>query len=106
MPARTRPRLEPTDDWDQLQLRFDWPEQTGYELIRPVVLFGFSPAERARQTGISPRTIYRKVGRFDTLGMEGLFEVDESPESRRQLPPNIRRAIVQLKAEHPAFCPN
>jgi|ERR687887_2410069 hypothetical protein len=51
MPARTRPRLEPTDDWDHLQLRFDWPEQVGYELIRPVVLFGFTPAERSKQTG-------------------------------------------------------
>ena len=28
MPARKRERVEPTDDWSQLQLRLDWPEHT------------------------------------------------------------------------------
>jgi hypothetical protein len=51
MPARARPRLEPTDDWQQLHLLAQFPEQLTYELIRPVVLFGHSPAERAQQTG-------------------------------------------------------
>jgi putative transposase len=106
MPTRSRPRLEPTEDWAQLQLRFDWPEQVGYELIRPVVLFGATPAERALQTGVSPRTIYRKAGRFDAQGMLGLAEADEGPESKRLLPPSIRRVIVQLKAEYPPFRPN
>lgn len=55
MPLRKRPRIEPTEDWSQLQLRIVWPEQVTYELIRPVVLFGFSPAERAKQTGIPGR---------------------------------------------------
>ena len=32
MPARKRPRAELTDDWSELQLRFDWPEQGSYEL--------------------------------------------------------------------------
>jgi hypothetical protein len=96
VPARKRPRIEPTDDWSELQLRFDWPEQGGYELIRPVVLFGFSAAERARQTGVSARTIYRKVGCFDARGMQGLLEAEEAPESRRILLATIRRAIAQL----------
>jgi hypothetical protein len=48
MPAPKRARMEPTEDWTELQLRFNWPEQCGYELIRPVVLFGFTPAERAQ----------------------------------------------------------
>jgi hypothetical protein len=52
MPAPKRVRIEPTEDWTELQLRFHWPEQGGYELIRPVVLFGFTPAKRAQQTGI------------------------------------------------------
>ena len=94
MPARKRLRSEPTDDWAALQLRFDWPEQSGYELIRPIVLFGFTPAERAQQTGISARTLYRKVARFDETGLQSLFEVDERPASKRLLPPAIRRAIV------------
>ena len=52
MPYRKRPRLEPTEDWPQLQLQLVWPEQVSYELIRPVALFGFSTAERAKQTGV------------------------------------------------------
>jgi hypothetical protein len=48
MPFRKRPRVEPTEDWAQLKLQLAWPEQVNYELIRPVVLFGFSPAERAK----------------------------------------------------------
>ncbi len=46
MASRTRPLLEPTDDWQQLQFQLDWPEQTRYELIRPVVVFGSAPVER------------------------------------------------------------
>ena len=39
MLSRKRALLQPTDDWSQLELRFTWPEQASYELIRPVVLF-------------------------------------------------------------------
>lgn len=51
MPARARPLLEPIDDWHQLNLLTQFPEQLTDGLIRPVVLFGQSPAERAQQTG-------------------------------------------------------
>ena len=106
MPAPRRSRIEPTEDWPELQLSFHWPEQTGYELIRPVVLFGFTPAERAQQTGMAARTIARKAHRFDTVGMQGLFETEEAADSKRLLPPHIRRAIIELKAEYPAFRPH
>ena len=105
MASRKRALLEPTDDWQQLQFQLDWMEQTRYESIRPVVVFGAPPAERANQTGVSARTIYRKVSRFDELGMQSLFEA-EPAEDKRQLPAFIRQAIVQLKAEYPAFRPN
>lgn len=105
MTSRNRPQRAPTEDWPQLRLQLEWPEQQAYELIRPVVLFGHSPAERAQQTGVSTRMIYRKVARFEALGMVGLF--DAAPEDdRRLLPAEIRRAIVALKAEHPGFRPN
>ena len=96
MPASKRSRSEPTDDWGQLQLRFQWPEQAGYELIRPVVLFGFTAAERAQQTGISASTIARKANRFDTRGQPGqpgqpgLFGAEEAEDSKRLLPPHWR----------------
>lgn len=60
----TGQRIEPTDDWQQLDLLVRFPEQHTYELIRPVVLFGHSPAERARQTGAPQRTLYRQAARF------------------------------------------
>jgi transposase len=105
MPYLKRPRSEPTEDWSQLRLQLAWPEQVSYELLRPVVLFGSSPAERAKQTGVPERTIYRKADRFDAEGMAGLFEtIPTAP--RHALPAAIRRAIVEFKAEHSAFRPH
>src|SRR5215204_4911633 len=105
MVRHKRALLEPTDDWEQLQFQLDWPEQTRYELIRPVVVFGAAPVERSKQTGISASTIYRRVGRFDEAGMQSLFEA-EPVDDKRALPPAYREAIVQLKAEYPPFRPN
>jgi transposase InsO family protein len=102
MASRKRALLAPTDDWQQLQFQLDWPEQTRYELIRPVVVFGSPPVERAQQTGVSARTIYRRISRFDELGMQSLFEA-EPVEDRRTLPPGIRQAILRLAAEYPGF---
>jgi hypothetical protein len=45
MPFRKRPRLEATEDWSQRRLPLVWPEQVTDEWIRPVVLFGRSPAD-------------------------------------------------------------
>jgi transposase InsO family protein len=105
MASRKRALLAPTDDWHQLQFQLDWLEQQRYELIRPVVVFGSAPVERAEQTGVSARTLYRRVERFDELGMQSLFEA-EPVEDKRALPVAIRQAIVQLKAEYPPFRPN
>jgi transposase InsO family protein len=99
-----RQPIEPTDDWRQLQLLTQFPEQLGYELLRPVVLFGLSPAERARQTNAPQRTLYRQVARFEAEGMASLFA--PSREQRRQLPAEIRQAIVALKAEYPPLRPH
>jgi len=99
MPARLRPRLEPTDDWQQLQLLSQFPEQLTYELIRPVVLFGHSPAERAQQTGTAARTLYRQAARFTKDGMASLFA--PQVERHRRVPAEVRDAICALKAEHP-----
>ena len=102
MPSSKRPRLVPTDDWAQLQFRFAWAEQASYELVRPVVLFGLTPAERARQTGVSASTVARKADRFDAYGIAGFLSTEEPPQS---LPPELRQFIVELKAEHAALRP-
>ena len=70
------------------------------------MLFGDSVAERAREVGASERgaserTLYRRVDRFQVEGMESLFDTQSA--KRRELPPAIRRLIVDLKAEYPAF---
>ncbi len=102
MPAAERSPHQPTDDWQQLRLLVTSPEQATYELLRPLVLFGQPVRERARETGVSARTLRRKVVRFKATGMHSLFALDEPPApDRRTLPLGIRKAIVELKAEYP-----
>ena len=102
MSARSRgKRTEPTHEWQELLPLFWWPEQLEYERIRQPVLFGASVAECAEQTGVSERTLRRRIERFEAEGMEGLFATERA--RRRRLPPNIRRLVVDLKAEYPAF---
>ncbi len=67
---RRKKRVEPTDDWSQLELLCGWPEQVAYEEIRPLVLFGSSVPERSERTGSSERTLYRKASRFEAEGMD------------------------------------
>jgi len=102
MPVVKRPPVAPTDDWQQLQLRAPFPEQRAYELLRPVVLFGRPPAERADETGTAERTIYRRAARFDAEGMASLFPPPKV-EKHQRLPARVRVAIRDLKAEHPTF---
>src|SRR5919204_5327987 len=105
MPIKPRPRREPTDNWQQLALWVEDPAQRVYEVMRPCVLFGQSPAERARQTGVPQRTLYRQVERFDTLGMRSLFapvEKDRTP--RPTLSPHQPRQLSSGQA--PRIGPN
>jgi hypothetical protein len=101
---RTRPRLAPTDDWQQIQLLTRFPEQLTYELIRPVVLFGQSGAERAQVTGTPQRTLYRQAACFEHEGMASLFT--PAPARHQHVPAEIREAITTLKAEYPPLGPH
>jgi hypothetical protein len=83
--GRGRRRVEPTEDWEQIELLCGWLEQRDYELIRPLVLFGSPAAERASETGAaSERTLQRRVARFDAEGMESLFGSEHA--RRKKLP--------------------
>ena len=104
MSQRRRRRVEPTDEWGQLELLCGWPEQVRYEEIRPLVLFGSPAAEQAGEVGTSERTLYRRAARFDAEGMESLFGAEAA--KRKKLPPSLRRLIVDLKAEYPRFSLN
>jgi putative transposase len=103
MDGRRRRKVEHTDDWQELLSLLDWPEQEAYEELRPLVLFGDSVAERARETGTPERTMYRRMERFEGDGMASLFGSDPATHraKRQGLEPAIRRMIVELKAEHP-----
>jgi hypothetical protein len=98
-----RRRIEPTDEWEPVELLCGWPEQRDYELIRPLVLFGASADGRSRETGTSSgRMLRRRAARFEAEGMESLFG-SEVAQRRRRLPPGVRRLVVDLKVEHPGL---
>ncbi len=102
MVRRRRRRVEPTEEWGQLELLLNWPEQREYELLRPIVVFGGSVAKRASETGAaSERTLRRKADLFDEDGMASLF--GSEPAKYQRLPPAMRRLVVDRKAEYPAF---
>src|SRR5215210_1121378 len=86
--VRKRPRIEPTDDWQELLPLFWWPEQVEYERLRQPVLFGSPVAERAGETGVSERTLQRRIERFEREGMEGLFGA-EQPRDRGFRPTSV-----------------
>ena len=106
MPAGSRARRETTDEWAQLRLLVGSPEQATYELLRPIGLFGQPATTRVLETEVAARTLRHKVARFAAARMRSLFEPDAPPAvDRRTLPLGIRKAIVELKAEHSPLKP-
>ena len=101
MSASKRGGVHPTYEWELLLPLFEWPEQERYEEIRPMVLFDVAVVERAAEVGVSESTLYRRLDRFGAEGMESLFEAPRA--KRKRLPPAVRRLILDLKAEYPAF---
>ena len=49
MPGPKRVRRERTDEWASIKQWTLWPEQELYEAIRPLVLFGQTAGERAKE---------------------------------------------------------
>jgi putative transposase len=108
VPRRRRERRARTHDWQAIQQQTLWPEQEAYERLRPIVLFGETAASRAKETGVSERTLHYQADLFERFGMVSLFpKAAASPSDPGQrLPPEMRQLIVDLKAEHPAFRPH
>jgi len=65
------------------------------------VLLDAPVVDRAQEVRTSASTLYRRLDRFAEEGMEALF--DAPAARRKQLPPSVRRLIVDLKAEYPHF---
>ena len=101
----SRGPVEPTEEWTELKLRLEWPEQVEYELIRPPLISSVSVAERSRQTGTPETTVHRRLSSFKSYGMRGLFEPEEI-EGRSQLVPEVRGLISNLKSEYPSMRDN
>ena len=99
--ARKSPRIEPTDDFQEILPLCWWPEQVEYERIRQPVLFGYPVSERAGETGVSERTLQSRIKSFQEYGIEGFLSAETA--RHRKLTPNVRRLIVDIKVEYPPF---
>lgn len=102
--ASQRP-VEPTEEWAELELLLEWPEQVEYERIRPPVVFGSSVAERSRQTGTPQSTLRRRLSSFKSEGMRGLFEPEQF-EGESRLEPEVQALILNLKSDYPPMRDN
>ena len=83
-----------------------FPEQTAYELLRPVVLFGDPAIQRAQETGEPRTSLERKADAFDEQGMVSFFASrprKQPQETARSLPPDMRQLIVDLRVEMPSM---
>src|SRR6266568_4808765 len=100
-------RREPTHEWSQIRPVLTDPTQIQYEILRPIVLFGVSPEERAVETGVSKSSLYAKANLFDQAGMASLLPPVPPPaiptQDKRTLPPPVRQAIVDAHAEYPGL---
>ena len=107
MPKQRFERHEPTHEWQQLRPLLRDPTQLTYEISRPVILGWETQKDRSVETGMLQRTIYYKTNLFDQAGMSSLLPPKPPPAipklDKRSLPPPMRQAIVDLKAEYPAF---
>src|SRR5262249_16050796 len=100
-----RERRERTDNYGRIK---DWrrtPGQRLYEDIRPISLFGATPAERAHRRGLSESTLRRAADAFDADGVASLLRPSKAQRAdhHRALPTPMRQLLVDLRTEYPAF---
>ncbi len=98
MPKRKRVQREHTEDWQTIQPYTLWPEQTAYELLRPVVLFGDPAIQRAQETGELRTSLERKADAFDEQGMVSFFasRPRKQPQETARKKPQRKPDMLQL----------
>jgi hypothetical protein len=91
------------EDFEQIRRQFVDPLQHDYEVIRPIVLFGETAAERSRQTGMERTTVGDKVRRFVLDGMEGLRDRRTAARGPQEpgYPEAIAGYLIYLKQLYP-----
>lgn len=93
-----------SQEWADVQAHCLWPDQALYELVRPVVLLGKPVRERARETGVSEKTLTRRTHQFIQHGLPG-FRAPPGlrDDDGRLLPGAVRDFLLVRKAEWPAL---
>jgi len=91
------------EDFAPYQLQFIDPIQYDYEVIRPIVLFAETIAERSRQTGLERTTIGDKARRFIQDGMLGLVDQRAGHAGRKghRYPEVVAAYMVYVKHLYP-----
>ena len=95
--------METTEDFAQMRLRFTDPIQHDYEVIRPIVLFDRSVAERSQETEMERTTVGEKARRFVTGGMFALEDQRRTRAGRKkhEYPEPVVSYILFLKQLYP-----
>jgi hypothetical protein len=91
------------DEFAQIRQHFVDPLQHAYEVIRPMVLFAETAAERSRQTGVERTVVGDKARRFVLKGMAGLADGQAETAGRKghTYPDAVATYIVYLKQRYP-----
>ena len=91
------------EEFEHIRRQFIDPIQHDYEVIRPIVLFAETAAERSRQTGVERTGVGDKARRFVLEGMLGLTDGRAEAAGRKghRYPEAIAGYIVYLKQLYP-----
>ena len=91
------------EEFEHIRRQFIDPIQHDYEVIRPIVLFAETAAERSRQTGVERTVVGDKARRFVLEGMLGLTDRRAEAAGRKgqSYPAAIAGYIVYLKQLYP-----
>src|SRR5262249_2087632 len=100
---RRSPRVAAQEDFAHIRQHCIDPLQHDYEVIRPIVLFAETAAERSRQTGVERTVVGDKARRFVLEGRDGLR--DRRTEARGAhaagYPHAVAEDILYLKPLYP-----
>lgn len=95
--------MSATEDFAQYKLQFIDYIQHDYEVIRPIVLFAETIAERSRQTGIERTSVGDKARRFVMEGMLGLIDqrVGQAGRKGHVYPEAVAAYMLYVKQLYP-----
>lgn len=74
------------------------------EFVHLAVLTDANIAELSKRFGISRKTAYKWLGRYQQQGLTGLMDLSRQPHHSPQLaPPDITAAVLKLRRRHPRW---